>query len=119
MVNIKAVKTGKDLNEFIDFPYKLYAGEKNYVPELRIVQKETLNKKKNPFFQHADAAYFTAKNDNGEVVGRIAAITNENYVKHWNENYGFFGFSCFPQCNTLKIIKDNIVKFPLLFIHTQ
>ncbi len=92
MVNVKAVRTGKELNEFIDFPYKLYAGDKNYVPELRLVQKETLNKKKNPFFQHADAEYFTAKNDNGEVVGRIAAITNENYVKHWNENYGFFGF---------------------------
>ncbi len=92
MINVKAVENGKELNEFIDFPYKLYAGDKNYVPELRLVQKETLNKKKNPFFQHAEAEYFTAKNDRGEVVGRVAAITNENYVKHWNENYGFFGF---------------------------
>ncbi len=92
MVSIEVVKTKKELNQFIDFPYKLYRGDKNYVPELRIAVKELLDKKKNPFFKHAEAEYFLAKDQNGKVVGRIAAITNENYVKHWNENYGFFGF---------------------------
>ena len=92
MVQIKKVESKKDLNAFIGFPYKLYADEALYVPDLRIVQKETLDKKKNPFFNHADAEYFIALNEHGEVVGRIGAITNENYVNHWHENYGFFGF---------------------------
>jgi len=78
MVTIEVVKTKKELNQFIDFPYKLYKGDKNYVPELRIAVKELLDKKKNPFFKHAEAEYFLAKNQEGEVVGRIAPITNEN-----------------------------------------
>ncbi len=92
MVQIKKVENKKDLNKFIGFPYKLYEDDDLYVPDLRIVQKETLDKKKNPFFHHADADYFIALDDQGNVIGRIGAITNENYVKHWHENYGFFGF---------------------------
>jgi len=92
MVQIKKVESKKDLKAFIGFPYKLYADEALYVPDLRIVQKETLDKKKNPFFHHADAEYFIAVDDHGKVLGRIGAITNDNYVKHWKENYGFFGF---------------------------
>ena len=103
MVQIKKVESKKDLNAFIDFPYKLYADDALYVPDLRIVQKETLDKKKNPFFKHADADYFIALDESGEVVGRIGAITNENYVKHWNENYGFFGF--FDAVNDQQVAK--------------
>lgn len=92
MISIKIVNSRRLLNRFIDFPYKLYKDDKNYVPELRLAQRDILNRKKNPFFRHAEAEYFIAINDKGNVVGRIAAITNEIYVKHWNENYGFFGF---------------------------
>ncbi len=103
MVDVNVVKSKKEMGEFIDFPYKLYEGDKNYVPELRIAQKETLDRKKNPFFKHAEAEYFLAKDNNGKIVGRIAAITNENYVKHWNENYGFFGF--FESINSKEVAK--------------
>ena len=92
MANIKVVNNKKSFNKFIDFPYKLYKGDENYVPELRISQREILDRKNNPFFQHAEAEYFLAINDNNDVVGRIAAITNTRYVEHWNENFGFFGF---------------------------
>ncbi len=101
MTQISKVKTGKELKEFISLPYSLYKNDTNYVPDLRIVQKETLNKKKNPFFKHAKAEYFIAKDTSNRVVGRVAAITNENYVKHWNENYGFFGF--FESVNDRKV----------------
>lgn len=92
MVQIKKVTTKSDLKSFINFPYELYAGDEMYVPDLRLMQKETLDKKKNLVFKHADADYFMAVDEKGKVLGRIGAITNENYVKHWNENYGFFGF---------------------------
>ncbi len=92
MVQIKRVSNKKDLKKFIGFIYSHYADDELYVPDLRIVQKETLDKKKNPFFKHADAEYFIALDENDKVLGRIGAITNENYVKHWKENYGFFGF---------------------------
>ncbi len=92
MVKTSVVNDKKALKKFIDFPYRLYKNEPNYVPELRIMQKEVLDRKKNNFFKHAEAEYFIAQNEKGDVVGRIGAIVNYNYIKHWNEKYGFFGF---------------------------
>jgi len=92
MITVKKVEDKKALNQFIDFPYALYKNDEKYVPELRLMTKETLNKKKNPFFKHGEADYFIATNEAGKVVGRIAAITNQAYVDHWKENWGFFGF---------------------------
>ena len=92
MITIKKVEGKRMLKQFISFPYDHYKGDSKYVPELRIMTKETLNKKKNPFFKHGEAEYFLAMNDHGEVVGRIGAITNQAYVDHWKENWGFFGF---------------------------
>jgi len=92
MVNIEVVVGSRMFNRFLKFPYQLYNGDQNYVPELRIAQRGVLNRKKNPFFQHSEAEYFLAIDENGVDVGRIAAITNEKYVAHWNENFGFFGF---------------------------
>ena len=55
-----------------------------------------LDRKKNPFFQHAEAEYFLAERRGGraegEVVGRIAAIDNRAHVEFHDENTGFFGF---------------------------
>ncbi len=108
MVSIHVVEGRRLLNKFIGFPYKLYKNDSNYVPELRISQREILNKKKNPFFQHSEAEYFIAINDKGDVVGRIAAITNAKYIEHWNENYGFFGFfECIDDQNVANALFNN------------
>ena len=112
MTNIKAVNSRKLFNKFIGFPYKLYNGDKNYVPELRISQREILNRKKNPFFQHSEAEYFLALSEKGDVVGRIAAIINDNYIKHWNENFGFFGFfECEDNQDTANLLFQNALEW--------
>ena len=56
-----------------------------------MAQKDLLNPKKHPFFEHGEVAYFLAYQEN-KIVGRIAAIKNPSYNKHHNCNYGFFGF---------------------------
>ncbi len=50
-----------------------------------------LSRDKNPFFEHAEAEYFLAERD-GEVVGRIAAISNRLHNETHGDNVGFFGF---------------------------
>jgi GNAT superfamily N-acetyltransferase len=50
-----------------------------------------LSPKKNPFWQHAEAAYFLARRD-GRVVGRIAAIKNDNHNATHQDRVGFYGF---------------------------
>ncbi len=50
-----------------------------------------LSRKKNPFFEHAEAQYFLAERE-GRVVGRIAAIDNRLHNEIHQEKVGFFGF---------------------------
>ncbi|MFL5402733.1 MAG: GNAT family N-acetyltransferase [Gemmatimonadales bacterium] len=50
-----------------------------------------LSRTKNPFFEHAAAVYFIGER-NGEVVGRIAAISNRLHNETHDDRVGFFGF---------------------------
>jgi GNAT superfamily N-acetyltransferase len=81
----------KQLAQFIDFPHDLYEGDPNYVPMLYMEQEALLNPKKSPFFLHSTAEYFLAKKE-GKIVGRIAAIRNNNHIAFTGKQDGFFGF---------------------------
>src|ERR1035438_4764612 len=102
MITVKKVETATDKIKFIDFVHDLYQDDKNYVPELFIAQSDLMNPKKNPFFKHSKADLFIAEKD-GKVVGRIAAIRNNNYNEFTNSNVGFFGF--FDVVNDYQVAK--------------
>ncbi len=89
MITIKQVSTKKELALFIDFPHELYKNDPNYVPELFIAQKDLLTT--HPFHKHSSLQTFIASVDN-KVVGRIAAILNNNHNLFNKANDGFFGF---------------------------
>ena len=90
-VDVRAVENPRDLQTFILLPWKLYRHDPNWVPQLRMDQRNLLDPAKNPFFEHARARHWLAWRD-GEVVGRISAIVNENYNQFQGEKTGFFGF---------------------------
>ena len=97
MITILPVTTKKDLARFIDFPHDLYEGDKNYVPELFIAQRDMLTKGKHPSLKHIDLQLFIAEDSVGTsgtkmIVGRIAAIHNKNHISFTQDNSGFFGF---------------------------
>lgn len=91
-ISIENVNSRRTLAQFIDFPHDLYAGDPHYVPELFMAQEELLNAQKSPFLKHSDAAYFLARSEDGKIVGRIAAIQNNNYTQFTGDKAGFFGF---------------------------
>ncbi|MFY0625189.1 MAG: hypothetical protein JXR07_02760 [Reichenbachiella sp.] len=90
MIEIKQVQSKKDLTKFIDFPHELYKHDDNYVPELFLAQEDLLGKK-HPFFLHSEADYFLAYQDE-KIVGRIAAIKNNNFIEYTGDQAGSFGF---------------------------
>lgn len=84
----------KGIKQFIRFPWKIYAGDPNWVPPLILDRLNYLNRKKNPFFRHATVKLFMAEKD-GRKAGRIAAVVNENHNRFHDERTGFFGmFEC-------------------------
>ncbi len=77
---------------FVDFHYRLYAGQPNWVPPFRTDIFLMLNKDKHPFYEHSDADFFLAERD-GEVVGRIAALENRPFNKyHGTRQASFYLF---------------------------
>ncbi len=62
-----------------------------WIPPLRAVVRDGLDRRGNPFYQKAERALFIAKRD-GRVVGRVAAIENRWHNDHHDDRVGFFGF---------------------------
>ncbi len=78
MISIEKVDTTSksQVNEFVNFPFKIYEGVKEWVPPIVSDIKLMLNKDKHPFHEHSDADFYVARK-NGEMVGRIALIENK------------------------------------------
>jgi hypothetical protein len=91
-VAVRPVQTKRDLRRFIAFPFSLYQDHPYWVPPLRMDVAKTLNRKKNPFFEHGDIQPFLAEDASGEVVGRIAGVVNGMHLKKHDDGNGFFGF---------------------------
>ena len=91
MNGIRVVRTKAEFNSFIEFPYSHYAGDTHWVPPLRLMMKDLLDREKHPFFKNAEADYFLAERD-GVTVGRVAAIKSDSYIAHTGNKSAFFGF---------------------------
>lgn len=100
MIYTVEVNNSKSLKSFIDFPHQLYKGDPNYVPALFVSEKHLLTK--HPFHQHSEMALFLAYN-NSVIVGRIAAILNNNHNNFNKCEDGFFGF--FDTINDLEVAR--------------
>lgn len=90
-VVIRPVRSRADETRFIRFLWKLYMDNPVWVPPLMMDRRKLIDRKKNPFYAHADMELFLAERQ-GEVVGRIGAIVNHNHNKEHGEQVGFFGF---------------------------
>jgi GNAT superfamily N-acetyltransferase len=90
-VEIHEVRSNRDLKRFIKLPFRLYKDAPNWVPPLNYERKRHLDRKKNPFFEHAEAEYFLAVRD-GEVVGRISAHVDHRLNEFQDNDWGLFGF---------------------------
>ncbi|OGP53306.1 MAG: hypothetical protein A2Y65_04990 [Deltaproteobacteria bacterium RBG_13_52_11] len=96
---IKEVKTKDDLKTFLHMPWEIYRGDPYWVPPL-LKEYAFLFSSQNPFLHHAQIVPYVATKD-GSVVGRMAAIIDQNYIDFHREKTGFFGF--FESVNDLEV----------------
>ena len=90
-VEIKQHQPGKDLKDFIQVAFEVYRDDPAWVPPLHMEITDRLTPEKNPFFEHAEVALFTAWKD-GKAVGRISAQIDHEHLRIHEDNAGFFGF---------------------------
>lgn len=108
-VVIKEVTNKKLLKKFIEYPNKLYKGNKYYCPFLYRDEVECFTIGKNPAYDFCETKLFLAYLDN-KVVGRIAAIINHAYNKKWDKNaIRFTRFDFIDNYDVSKALFDSVV----------
>ncbi len=79
------------LTDFINLPKELYRSVENFTPHLDMERRESLDRQKNPYFDHAQAALFVAYR-RGRAVGRISAQICRLYQDKHGSGIGHFGY---------------------------
>ncbi len=96
MISIEKVDLSnkKAVNEFVEFPFKIYRDIPQWVPPILSDIKLMLNPKKHPFYEHSEGEFFIARM-NGEMVGRIGALENKPFNEyHDTRQAQFYLFEC-------------------------
>ena len=77
-------------NQFLNLPFKIYAGCPQWVPPLEMDARRMLDRHHHPYYKHSEAAFFLAYDDLGGVVGRLAILDNRHYNEFNHEKTAFF-----------------------------
>jgi GNAT superfamily N-acetyltransferase len=90
-LSVRPVASKRDLKRFIELPYRLRHSDPQWVPPLRLERRRFLDRRRNPWFEHAEAELFLCERG-GEVVGRISAQVDARWDDYQGGNDGMFGF---------------------------
>jgi GNAT superfamily N-acetyltransferase len=90
-ISIRPVRDKAGKRAFLDLPFRLYADDPNWVPQLYLERSEHLDPAKNPYFKHAEVELFLAERA-GQVVGRISAQLCRLRTERYGDGVGQFGF---------------------------
>jgi GNAT superfamily N-acetyltransferase len=89
-VEIRPVRSRRELKRFIDLPYRLHAGT-TWIPPLKAERRLFLSRRLNPYFKHGEAEYFLAWRGD-RVVGRVTAQIDHAFNEFHDSRSGMFGF---------------------------
>ena len=107
---IKELTTTKELKDFIKFPFSLYTNHPYWVPPLINDELNALSKDKNPVFDNAKAFFYGAYNSAGKMVGRIAAIINENDLKQGDKKLRFGWIDMIDDLSVTKALIEKVTE---------
>jgi hypothetical protein len=89
-VEVRELSQGGKLQDFLGVVDYIYRDDPQYVRPLDLEVKSRLSRS-NPFFEHAEAAFFVAYR-NGWCVGRCSAQIDHEHLQRHRDDAGFFGF---------------------------
>jgi len=91
-MQIQEVETSIAIKKFLDFPRKLYAQDNNWVCPLDKDIEAVFDPKKNNFHNFGVITRWILADENGIVIGRIAAFINYQKTNHFPQPTGGIGF---------------------------
>lgn len=91
-MTIIEVNSAKTIRQFHQLPFHIYKSDKNWIPHIQQEVEAVFTPKKNKFFRHGEATRWILKNDEGKVIGRIAAFINRKKAFSEKQATGGCGF---------------------------
>ena len=90
MYEVKVLeKKSRHLKKFINLEFKLYKGDKDWVPPLKSDTKKMLKGKGNPLFENGEQAFFMVYKGK-KPVGRVLVGIDEELNRVRGFKQGFF-----------------------------
>ncbi len=103
---LEPVTTKRQLKEFVKLPHRLYRNDPNWVAPLIMDEMKKLDRAKHPFYKHAAAEIFMARQE-GKAVGRIVVIDDELWKECYGEKAAYWGwFECINDPSAAKALFD-------------
>ena len=110
MITVTTVQTHRQRKAFINFPLKLYKGNKYFFPCFYGDEMNVL-KRTSPYEDVSESDFFLAY-DGKKVVGRIQAIIQKQYNEKWNEKrVRFTRFDAIDDVNVSRALFDAVEKW--------
>ena len=91
-MQIIEVKNKQHANDFLDVAREVYKNDPVWVCPLDQEINSVFDPKENVFFQNGDAIRWVFKDDQGNLIGRVAAFINENKANFADKRLGGIGF---------------------------
>ncbi len=91
-MKIIEVKDKKTANFFLKVPRSLYKNDPHWVCPLDSTIEDVFNPKKNIFFKNGEATRWILTENNGNLIGRVAAFINKKKAYNFKQPTGGMGF---------------------------
>lgn len=91
-MKILEVNSPQLVNQFHNVPYRIYKKDPYWIPHLRQDIETVFDKKRNKYFNHGEATRWVMLNDNGDLMGRVAAFVNNKLAFNYKQPTGGMGF---------------------------
>lgn len=109
MIELKEIKSKKEMKQFVLFPFSLYKNNDYWVPPIIKDEIASFDTTKNPVFEHANARFFIALKNN-KTVGRVVAIINTYEVEQQQIKKMRFGwFDVIDDLEVSKILLNKVI----------
>jgi hypothetical protein len=80
----------KEVQRFLDFPFRLYAQTPQWVPPLSGDARRIFDRRRHPFYHSGEAAFWLVIDGGHQVIGRLAVLDDQKYNQYNREHTAFF-----------------------------